>query len=175
MTNLLITFSLLTAWACGNASVETVPSAEAVGHTQDNEKTLAVLKQLLESSQENEENNSLDGPIIHFVFELVLNESKKNQDAKFDNEFLINIMKKLPLPPQTRYSTEIMTLLTNDFMSNTEKFGFLSFQCLLSIVELLISQNISLLHRNFLHSQKVFHTKMNLQILVHLTIHRSTF
>ncbi len=49
MTNLLITLSLLTAWACGNASGETVPSAEAVGHTQDNEKTLAIVKPGIET------------------------------------------------------------------------------------------------------------------------------
>ncbi|MDE5752738.1 MAG: hypothetical protein K2H88_08885, partial [Duncaniella sp.] len=48
MTNLLITLSLLTAWACGNASVETVPSAEAIGQ-QDNEKTLAIVKPGIEA------------------------------------------------------------------------------------------------------------------------------
>ncbi|MDE6358416.1 MAG: DUF1343 domain-containing protein, partial [Duncaniella sp.] len=48
MTNLLITLSLLTAWACGTASVETVPSAEAIGQ-QDNEKTLAIVKPGIEA------------------------------------------------------------------------------------------------------------------------------
>ena len=108
----------------------------------DNLKTLSVLQRLLESSQENGE-LSLEGPIIHFVFELVLDESKKNQNCQFNNDFLINILKKLPLPPQSRYSVEIMALLTNDLIENTEKFGFLSFQALIAIVELLISQNLS--------------------------------
>lgn len=124
------------------ACIEILRTVNKQYSSLDYPKTLTVLKQLLESSQENEE-LPLEGTIIHFIFELILNELENNSDAQLDNEFILNIVKKLPLPPQMRYSAEIMSMLTNDFMPNQEKFGFMSFQGLLSIVELLISQNIS--------------------------------
>lgn len=107
----------------------------------DHAKTISILKRLLESSQGEQEPHELplESTISYFIFELTL---KLNNDNEIDQELILNILKKLPLPPGYRYNQEIMSILVDQFIPNNEKYSFMTFQGLLTITELLISQNL---------------------------------